>query len=124
MGSPTRYGNMTPALGNFIESTGPLWVSGALVGQPAGVFCSTNTMHGGNEATLLTMMLPLMHLGFIIVPMGYCNPGVMNTRSGGTPYGPSSVEGLHEGQGPDEMELSIARAFGTRLAETTKKLRL
>jgi NAD(P)H dehydrogenase (quinone) len=123
MGCPTRYGNMTPALGNFIESTGALWVRGALVGEPAGVFCSTNTMHGGQEATLLTMMIPLMHLGFIIVPMGYCNPGVMNTHSGGTPYGPSSVEGLHEGKGPDEMELTIARAFGQRLAEITKMLR-
>lgn len=122
IGSPTRYGNPTPSMGNFIESTGPLWVSGALVGEPAGVFCSTTTMHGGNEATLLTMMIQLMHLGFIIVPMGYCNPGVLNTRTGGTPYGPSDVSGTHEGK-PDETELEIARAFGMRLAETTKKLR-
>lgn len=123
MGSPTRYGNPTPSMGNFIESTGPLWVSGALVGEPAGVFCSTATMHGGNEATLLTMMIQLMHLGFIIVPMGYTDAGVQHTKSGGTPYGPSDVSGLDETHGPDEVETTIARAFGKRLAEITLKLR-
>jgi len=120
-GCPTRYGNPTAAIGNFIECTGPLWVTGALVGKAGGVFTSTTTMHGGQEATLLTMMIPLMHLGYIIVPLGYTDPGVQNTRAGGTPYGPSSVSGI-EGS-PTDVELSIARAFGKRLAETTRKLR-
>ena len=123
LGSPTRYGNMSPAMGNFIESTGPLWLKGALNGKVAGVFCSTSTIHGGNEATLLTMMIPLTHLGYILVPMGYTDMGLMTTTRGGTPYGPTSVSGPTADQGPDETELQIARAFGRRLAEVTKKLR-
>ncbi|MDH7481107.1 MAG: NAD(P)H:quinone oxidoreductase [Armatimonadota bacterium] len=122
MGCPTRFGNVSPAMGNFLESTGPLWSKGALVGKVAGVFTSTSTMHGGNEATLITMMVPLMHLGYIIVPMGYVEPNVASTDRGGTPYGPSSVSGLGEPT-PTEKELLIARAFGRRLAETTKRLR-
>jgi len=123
MGSPTRYGNATPALANFLESTGPLWMSGALIGRPAGVFTSTNTLHGGNEITLVTMMVPLMHLGYIIVPMGYADQNVMSTTRGGTPYGPSRVAGLAPDQRAREQELEIARVFGKRLAEITRKLR-
>lgn len=123
MGSPTRYGNMTPTLGNFVESCGPLWVKGSLLGKPAGVFTSTGTLHGGNEATLLTMMIPLMHLGYIIIPMSYSDPAVMETTRGGTPYGPSSVSGPAADEGPNDVELKIARVFGRRLAEITKKLR-
>ena len=123
LGSPTRYGNIAPTMGNFLESTGPLWVKGALVGKPAGVFCSTGTMHGGNEATLLTMMIPLIHLGYIIVPLGYVDPGVMKTTLGGTPYGPTSVSEPRKNLGPDETELRLARVFGKRLAEIAKKLR-
>jgi NAD(P)H dehydrogenase (quinone) len=123
MGSPTRYGNLAPSLGNFLESTGPLWVSGALAGKPAGVFGSTSTMHGGNESTLLTMMIPLMHLGYIIIPLGYTDPGVMKTTCGGTPYGPTSVSGSTDNQPPGEMEMHLARVFGKRLATITKKLR-
>lgn len=122
-GSPTRFGNMSPAMSNFIESLGGLWFKGALVGKVAGVFCSTGTMHGGNEATLLTMMIPLMHLGYIITPMGYSDMAVMETQAGGTPYGPSSVSGSQPAHPLDKNELQIARAFGKRLAETTKKLR-
>lgn len=121
LGSPTRYGNPTPALLNFIESTGPLWVSGALVGKPAGVFTSTSTMHGGQETTLVSMMFPLVHLGYIIVPLGYTDENVSTTTRGGTPYGPSSVTGL----GPPmatEVELNLCRVFGRRLAETAQKL--
>ena len=123
LGSPTRYGNISPAMGNFIESTGQLWLKGALIGKAAGVFCSTSSLHGGQETTLLTMMIPLTHLGFILVPMGYTDPGLMTTTRGGTPYGPTSVSGPMADQGPDEIELQIARAFGRRLAEVTKKLR-
>ena len=123
LGSPTRYGNVSPAMGNFMESTGQLWLKGALVGKPAGVFCSTSSLHGGNEVTLLTMMIPLTHLGFILVPMGYTDPGLTTTTRGGTPYGPTSVSGPGADQGPDEIELQIARSFGRRLAEITKKLR-
>ena len=123
LGSPTRYGNLVPAVGNFLECTGPLWMKGSLVGKVGGVFTSTATMHGGNEATLLTMMIPLMHLGYVIVPMGYTDPGVQHTMRGGTPYGPSSVSGPMGDQGPDETELAIARSFGRRMAEITKKLR-
>lgn len=123
LGGPTRYGNISPAMGNFIESTGSLWLKGALIGKAAGVFCSTSSLHGGQETTLLTMMIPLMHLGFILVPMGYTDSGLMTTTRGGTPYGPTSVSGPMADQGPDETELQIARAFGRRLAEVTKKLR-
>jgi len=122
IGSPTRYGNISPTMGNFLERTGSLWASGALAGKTAGVFASTNTMHGGNEATLLGMMVPLMHLGYIIVPMGYTDRGVMSTERGGTPYGPSSVSGLGSPT-PTDVELQIAKAYGTRLANITKKLR-
>lgn len=123
LGSPTRYGNISPTMGNFLESTGHLWMKGSLNGKPAGVFCSTGTMHGGNEATLLTMMIPLMHLGYIIVPLGYTDPGVSQTTLGGTPYGPTSVSGPRENLGPDETELRLSGVFGKRLAEITKKLR-
>jgi NAD(P)H dehydrogenase (quinone) len=109
-------------MANFIESTGGLWFKGALVGKVAGVFTSTGTMHGGNEATLLAMFRPLAHLGYIIVPMGYTDQNVMTTTRGGTPYGPSSVSNLGT-PSPNDSELQIARAFGRRLAETTKKLR-
>jgi len=123
LGSPTRYGNMTPAMANFIESVGRLWATGALMGKAAGVFASTGTMHGGNELTLITMMVPLIHLGYIIVPLSYTDPGVMQTTRGGTPYGPTSVTGLPDYQGATDIELRLCRAFGKRLAEITKKLR-
>lgn len=122
IGSPTRYGNCTPAMGNYLESTGPLWATGALIGKVAGAFSSSSTMHGGNEITIYTMMVPLAHLGYIIMPMGYTDPGIMQTERGGTPYGPSSVTGLG-GETPTEMEKHVCRTFGKRLAETTKKLR-
>lgn len=123
LGSPTRFGNPTPAIANFLESAGPLWLSGALAGKVAGVFTSTGTMHGGNEITLVTMMIPLMHLGYIIVPVGYTDPYVATTDRGGTPYGPSSLSGSEANEGPTEAELSIASTFGKRLAEITKKVR-
>ncbi|MHB1001634.1 MAG: NAD(P)H:quinone oxidoreductase [Armatimonadota bacterium] len=123
LGSPTRYGNISPTMGNFLESTGPLWAQGLLLGKVGGVFTSSNTMHGGQETTLVTMMIPLMHLGYIIVPLSYSEPCVITTLRGGTPYGPSSVSGPEGNMGPDEIELSLASVFGKRLAEVTKKLR-
>jgi NAD(P)H dehydrogenase (quinone) len=123
LGSPTRYGNIEPSLGNFLEQCGPLWVSGSLVGKAGGVFCSTGTMHGGNEATLLTMMLPLMHLGYIIVPLGYTDVGVQQTQRGGTPYGPSCVAGGNDDIPPSDLELAMCRTFGKRLADTAKKIK-
>lgn len=122
MGSPTRYGNVTPALGNFMESLGPFWMSGALVGKAAGVFTSTGTMHGGQETTLISMYVPLAHLGYIIVPVGYTDPAVSKTTRGGTPYGASNMSGA-EDEWPDETELSVARTLGKRVADTAKKLR-
>lgn len=123
LGSPTRYGNIAPALGNFLETTGPLWLKGSLLGRVAGVFCSTSTIHGANELTLITMMIPLIHLGYIIVPLSYSAPGVMETDRGGTPYGPTSVSGPKADQGPTEIELGLAQAFGKGLTEVTRKLR-
>lgn len=122
MGSPTRFGNMTPALGNFIESLGSLWSSGALIGKPAGVFCSTSSMHGGNELTLISMMIPLMHLGYIIVPAGYTTASAGTTSRGGTPYGPTSVSSIGEA-GLTDDEHAICLAFGKRLAEVAMKLK-
>ncbi len=121
MGSPTRYGNVTPALGNFIESLGPLWTNDSLFGKPAGVFTSTGTMHGGQETTLVSMYFALAHLGYIIVPVGYAEPAVARTSRGGTPYGASNMAGMPD-EWPDEMELSVARALGKRVAETARKL--
>lgn len=123
MGSPTRYGNLAPSLGNFLESTGKLWLSNVLLGKVGGVFCSSNTMHGGNETTLVTMMLPLMHLGYTIVPLTFADLGVTKALRGGTPYGPSAVSALGDPQVPSDEELRLARVFGKRLAEITKKLR-
>lgn len=123
LGSPTRFGNIAPAVGNFLESLGGLWAKGAMIGKVGGVFTSTSTMHGGQEATLLTMMIPLMHMGYIIVPMGFIDQAVANTTRGGTPYGPSSVSGNNSDEGPNDTELHIARMYGKRLAEVTRKLR-
>jgi NAD(P)H dehydrogenase (quinone) len=121
LGSPTRYGNIEPSLGNFLETLGPLWISGTLLGKIGGVFCSTSTQHGGNEATLLTMMVPLMHLGYTIMPLGYCDPEVMSTAKGGTPYGPTTVAGGNDDEGPNEVELKLCRVFGRRIATLAKK---
>lgn len=122
LGSPTRFGNKTASVANYIESLGGLWAKGALVGKVGGVFGSTTTMHGGNEATLLTMLIPLIHLGYVIVPMGYSDANIVSTKRGGTPYGPSSVSG-QEAPTPNDVELQIARTYGKKLAEVTKKLR-
>src|SRR5215469_984956 len=123
-GSPTRYGNMTAQMKQLIDSTASLWLEGKLEGKPAGVFTSTASTHGGQETTLLTMMVPLIHLGMLIVGVPYSTEGMLHTEArGGSPYGASTVAG---GQGelqPKPEDLSIARALGRRVAEITAKVR-
>ncbi len=123
-GSPTRYGNMTAQMKALIDSTVELWSKGALEGKPAGLFTSTATMHGGQETTCLTMMVPLLHLGMIIVGVPYSVPGMAHTEPrGGTPYGASTVAGGRNELNPTPEDLEIARALGRRVAEVAKKLR-
>lgn len=123
-GSPTRYGNMTAQMKALIDSTGQLWLAGAMEGKPAGVFTSTASTHGGQETTLLTMMIPLLHLGMIISGVPYSVPGMIHTEGrGGTPYGASTIAGPRGELQPTEEDLAIARALGKRVAELTVKLR-
>ncbi len=123
-GTPTRYGNMTAQMKRLFDGTGQLWLEGALEGKPAGVFTSTGTTHGGQETTCLTMMVPLLHLGFIIVGVPYSTPGMLHTEGrGGTPYGASTVAGPGNDLAPAPEDLAIARALGRRVAEITRKLR-
>ncbi len=121
LGSPTRFGNMAAPLKYFIETSSNLWMTGALIDKPAGVFTSTNSLHGGQESTLLSMMIPLMHHGMMILGLPYSNPALSKTRTGGTPYGPSHFGADAEGKlSADEIEL--CRALGQRLAETALKV--
>ncbi|PSN15571.1 NAD(P)H:quinone oxidoreductase [filamentous cyanobacterium CCT1] len=123
-GSPTRYGNMTAQMKQLFDSTASLWLNGDMEGKPAGVFTSTASTHGGQETTLLTMMVPLLHLGMLVVGVPYSVTGMIHTEArGGTPYGPSTIAG---GQGelqPKPEDLAIARALGQRVAEVTTKVR-
>ena len=123
-GTPTRYGNMCAQMKQYIDGTGELWLSGALEGKPAGVMVSTATTHGGQETTCLTMMAPLLHLGFIIVGVPYSTPGMLHTEGrGGTPYGATTVAGGMNDLEPAPEDLSIAKALGRRVADVAKKLR-
>jgi NAD(P)H dehydrogenase (quinone) len=122
LGSPTRFGNMAAPLKYFLDSTSGLWLKGALVGKPAVVFTSTTTMHGGQESTLLSMMLPLLHHGMMILGIPYSEPALSETREGGTPYGASHVSGIDGTTTSSENERLLAVALGRRLAETAKKL--
>jgi len=121
-GSPTRFGNMCAQLRNFLDQTGGLWTEGALVGKPAGVFTSTNTMHGGQETTLISMMLTLFHQGMIMVGIPYTVPELNTTQSGGTPYGPSHVAGQKSDLPLTQEEITICRVLGRRVAEVTRQL--
>jgi NAD(P)H dehydrogenase (quinone) len=122
LGSPTRFGNMAAPLKFFLDGTSALWLSGALVGKPAAVFTSTQTMHGGQESTLLSMMLPLLHHGMYIVGVPYTERGLTETNSGGAPYGASHVAGT-SGQGVlIDAERDIARALGARVAQLAARL--
>jgi NAD(P)H dehydrogenase (quinone) len=123
-GTPTRFGNMCAQMKQYIDGASDLWLSGALEGKPAGVMVSTATTHGGQETTCLTMMAPLLHLGFIIVGVPYSTPGMLHTEGrGGTPYGASTVAGGRNDLEPAPEDLSIAKALGARVAQVAKKLR-
>lgn len=122
LGSPTRFGNMAAPLKYFLDTTGALWAKGTLAGKPAAVFTSTASLHGGQETTLMSMMMPLLHHGMLIVGLPYSNPELNLTRSGGTPYGASHWAGP-DGQEPvTEDERKLAFALGRRLAETAMRL--
>jgi NAD(P)H dehydrogenase (quinone) len=122
LGSPTRFGNMASAMKYFWDGTGGLWMKHALVGKPAALFTSTGTMHGGQESTLLSMMLPLLHHGMVIVGLPYSEPELSSTQSGGTPYGASHVAGPANDLSISEAEKRLCMALGRRLAETALKL--
>lgn len=116
LGSPTRFGNMAAPLKYFLDGTSSLWLAGELAGKPAGVFTSTQTQHGGQESTLLTMMLPLLHHGMYLVGVPFTERALTETRSGGTPYGASHVAGAADGAQPSEHETQVAKALGRRVA--------
>ncbi|MDH3871840.1 MAG: NAD(P)H:quinone oxidoreductase [Gammaproteobacteria bacterium] len=122
LGSPTRFGNMAAALKYFIDSTSSLWLSGALAGKPAAVFTSTASLHGGQETTLLSMMLPLLHHGMLLLGLPYSETELLTTQSGGTPYGPSHTAGVDNKLPLTDEEKHLCRALGKRLAETVAKL--
>jgi NAD(P)H dehydrogenase (quinone) len=122
MGSPTRFGNMAAPLKYFLDGTGGEWMKGTLIGKPAAVFTSTASMHGGQESTLLTMMVPLLHHGMVIVGIPYSEPGLTSTREGGTPYGASHVAGGANDLAVTDMEKTLAFALGKRLAGIAAKL--
>jgi NAD(P)H dehydrogenase (quinone) len=122
LGSPTRFGNMAAPLKYFLDSTGAEWVSGTLVGKPAGFFTSTSTQHGGQESTLLSMMLPMLHHGALIVGIPFTEPLLSSTRTGGTPYGASHVAGTDDKAPISEDEKQLARILGRRVGETVRRL--
>ena len=123
LGSPTRFGNMTAPLKYFLDGTSGLWASGALVDRPFGVFTSTATMHGGQETTLLSMALPLIHQGMVWVGVPYTVPELTSTASGGSPYGPSHVAGPDGSREITREERRIAEALGERIGRLAGRLR-
>lgn len=122
LGSPTRFGNMAAPLKYFLDGTSNLWLTGALVGKPSGVFTSTASLHGGQETTLLSMLLPLMHHGMLVTGLPYSESALLQTTAGGTPYGPSHHAGADGKRGLDEHEIALCRALGQRLASIALKL--
>jgi NAD(P)H dehydrogenase (quinone) len=122
LGSPTRFGNMAAPMKYFLDGTSPLWMAGALIGKPAGVFTSTASLHGGQETTLLSMMLPLLHHGMLVLGLPYSETDLLRTRSGGTPYGPSHLAGPESDLPLTDEEKRLCRALGTRLAGTALAL--
>lgn len=116
LGSPTRFGNMAAPLKYFLDGTSGLWMSGALIDKPAAVFTSTASLHGGQETTLLSMMLPLLHHGMVIAGLPYSEASLKNTRSGGTPYGASHLAGERGDRSLDEDELALCQALGKRIS--------
>ena len=122
LGSPTRFGNMAAPVKHFIDGLGAEWASGTLVGKPAAVFTSTATQHGGQESTLLSMQVPLLHHGCVIVGIPFTEPQLSSTRTGGTPYGASHVAGGEDDPQPSEEEAALARALGRRVADIARRL--
>ena len=122
LGSPTRFGNMAAPLKHFLDGTGAEWASGTLIGKPAAVFTSTATMHGGQESTLLSMMIPLLHHGMLLVGLPFSERALNSTTSGGTPYGASHVAGANDDRPLSEDEQTLARALGRRVAKVARKL--
>ena len=122
LGSPTRFGNMAAPLKYFLDGTSALWLSGALIGRPAGVFTSTSSLHGGQESTLLTMMLPLLHHGMLITGVPYSETDLLSTDAGGTPYGPSHHAGPDGKRPVTDAEQRLCRALGRRLAQIALRL--
>ena len=122
MGSPTRFGNMAAPLKHWLDGLGAQWASGTLVGRPAGVFTSTATQHGGQESTLLSMQVPLLHHGCLIVGIPYTEPALNTTRTGGTPYGASHYAGLKDDPQPSDDEAVLARVLGRRIAHLAARL--
>lgn len=123
-GSPTRYGNMIAQAKRLVDSTGGLWMEGAMEGKPIGFITSTATTHGGQESTILTMMVPFLHLGMVMVGVPYSTPGMLHTEGrGGTPYGATTVAGSRNELLPKPEDLAISEFLGKRVAEMAKKLR-
>jgi NAD(P)H dehydrogenase (quinone) len=122
VGSPTRFGNMCAQMRNFWDQTGGLWLKGTLIGKPAGVFCSTASLHGGQETTLVSMMFTLLHHGMLIVGVPYSVPELLTTPQGGTPYGPSHTAGPKGDLPLIDEEKAICRALGRRVAQVTADL--
>lgn len=122
LGSPTRFGNMSAAMKYFIDSTSANWMAGHLAGKPAGLFTSASSLHGGHEATLLSMMIPLLHHGMLLVGTPYSEPELLSTSTGGTPYGPSHLAGKENNLAISSDEKNLCIAMGQRVAEIAKKL--
>lgn len=122
LGSPTRFGNMAAPMKHFIDTLGAEWASGTLVGKPAAVFTSTGTLHGGQEATLLTMLPPLLHHGCVIAGIPFTETALNTTRTGGTPYGASHFAGPENSPRPSDEEALLARALGRRVAQLAQRL--
>ncbi len=123
LGSPCHFGNMAAPLKYFLDTTTPLWLSGSLIGKPAAVFTSSSSLHGGQESTLLSMMLPLLHHGMLLCGIPYSETGLLHTRGGGTPYGASHHAGADNKLPLSEEEKQLCVALGRRLAATTKSLK-
>jgi len=123
LGCPTHFGNMPAAMKYFIDSTSPLWMSGKLVDKPAAVFSGSMSLHGGQESTLLTMILPLLHHGMLIIGLPYTQTELLSTKTGGTPYGASRVTSDNEANILSNDERALCLALGRRLANTAKKLK-
>lgn len=123
MGSPTRFGNMAAPLKYFLDRTGSEWLGGAMAGKPAGVFTSTSSLHGGQESTLLTMAVPLLHHGMLLVGLPYTESALSTTTTGGSPYGASHITWNRDGDRLSDDEIQLARALGGRVARVARKLK-